>query len=334
MKKNKIIAALFVIGASVTAVGQAEVSEAELMEIGVLPSTIPVLKENASDSSLRPITPTERNPFADRSKNTQLAAVKETETEEMKIRMLIGNLKFGGMGNGSNGMKVLVGDLILRKGTLLPQVIPDQTEQLVVRELDSDMIELAFLEVPQYQGQPRVIVIPLNLTPTVEQILSGRKNEKYVIHRGRKEMMEEKDLADIIANRAGGGSLGPSSGIKLNVKPAKRDEKPPSPLVDLLRNYRMPGGTVGAGLGGTTASSSEPASTGQPVTGTPSAIPGNVSNASGDAPSPIDFSGFDVGGGAIEGIPVPPSQQTPFAPRPGAPKSSSPPSDDRPAFTN
>ena len=67
----------------------------------------------------------------------------------------------GGLMKRPGGPKVLLGDLILQKGALVPQILPDQTEQLVVRELDEEKIELAFLDTPEYTGQPRVIVKPM-----------------------------------------------------------------------------------------------------------------------------------------------------------------------------
>lgn len=284
MNRKQLILNFCLAGGIATAGAQdGSVSEEDLLSIGLLPSSIPVLDSAEADPAVRPITSTENNPFLERESDAPQVVV-QTESEEMTIKRLIDDMTVhGGLMNRSGGPKVLLGDLILQKGSLVPQVLPDQTEQLVVTELDAEKIELAFLEPPEYKGQPRVIVIPMDMRPTVGQVLAGG-NEDYLVKRGREEMAAEKKLAAVLASRASGGSIGTTiPGIRVNGKTAKRETS--SGLKSLLRNYGQPSAS-GITSGSVPGSGSLPEK--------PQASGSTTSNSVEQSEAPFDFGGFNM----------------------------------------
>jgi hypothetical protein len=343
MNKNQLILNIFLAGGIATASAQdGSVSEADLLGIGILPSTIPVLDGSGPED--RPIASTEKNPFSERETEAP-QVVLQTENEELKIKRMINDMAVhGGLMSRVGGPKILLGDLILQKGSLVPQILPDQTEQLVVQQLDGEKIELAFLETPQYKGQPRVITIPLDIRPTVGQVLSGGSDD-YLVQKGRDEMDAEKQLASVLASRATGGSIGTTlPGITVNGKTAKLERG--SGLSSLLRNYGQPkpnasgitskptpaaNGSAGS-LNPSGASATVPAPA--PGAGTSS---GQISEGS---EIPFDFGGFPMS--PAEEAPQGAGSATPSASSPAAPEShasaptrnspSSPPPP--PSFTN
>lgn len=264
--------------AAVNAQAPADVSLEEVLALGILPDSIPVLENASADPNERPISGSEKNPFSEREREASRTEV-QAENEELKIKRLIDKMQVhGGLMKRADGPKVLLGDLILKRGALVPQILPDQTEQLVVRELDEQKIELAFLDTPEYTGQPRVIIIPMDMRPTVGQVLAGG-NDDYIVERGRDEMAAEQQLSAVLETRASGGSIATTiPGIKVNGRTARRDAG--GGLSSLLRNY------------------GQPPAAGDTEVGESSAQPGPP--ARGSLPSrqqdeiPFDFGGFEM----------------------------------------
>ncbi|MCB1096753.1 MAG: hypothetical protein KDN22_14335 [Verrucomicrobiae bacterium] len=336
MKKNNLVLKFFLAGGIVTASASAQdgtVSDSDLLAIGILPSTIPVL--DGSEPEVRPIAAGETNPFSERVVDTPQVAV-QTESEEMKIGRLIKDMPVhGGLMKRPGGPKILLGDLILQKGALVPQILENQTEQLVVRELDDESIELAFLETPDYKGPPRVIVIPLDIRPTVGQVLPGGSQD-LVVYRGRDEMAAEDKLAAVLASRATGGSIGTIlPGITVNGKTAKVDKA--NGLKSLLRSYGQPNANGITGKPLPTAQGALPEinkdGTNR-LSGTPREMPASAGRqgATGSV-APFDFGGFNMS--PAEGSPEAPetSAANPATqPRATAPARNSAP--ELPSFTN
>ncbi|MGK0184600.1 MAG: hypothetical protein ACI9R3_000373 [Verrucomicrobiales bacterium] len=325
MRKKQFILNLCLVSGIATANAQdGAVNEADLINIGILPNSIPVLDGAEADQAARPVTGEERNPFSERESDAPQVKI-QTESEELKIKRLINDMTIhGGLMDRPGGPKVLLGDLILQKGSLVPQVLPDQTEQLVVRELNHEKIELAYLDTPEYKGPPRVITIELDIRPTVGQVLAGG-NDDYLVKRGRDEMAAEKQLASVLASRATGGSIGTTiPGIKINGKTAKR-EKSSSGLSSLLRNYGQPSAS------GITGGSSP---------GVNGAV-GNGANPSErsdtEAATPFDFGGFEMqpaegtSQGSANGQSAPPMRTAPQSNSANRPSNQTPPP---PSFTN
>ena len=116
----------------------------------------------------------ERNPFAFKPKEPAKAAVEETETQESKIRALFKLMAVSGVRRGADGrLMALVGDLILREGEEVRQVLPEQTELLMVSRIEPKKVELTFVE-NKDSTQPRTIVLPIAGQTRVAQKLAGQ----------------------------------------------------------------------------------------------------------------------------------------------------------------
>lgn len=119
---------------------------------------------------------TERNPFAKKEepKAKQATAARDMESEEGRIRSALESLEIVGRARDGDGWKVLMGDLILVKGTVLPPIISGQTYVLQVVGISEVSLEIEWTE----QGSnspPRRFLVPIRLRPTVR---SGREDPR------------------------------------------------------------------------------------------------------------------------------------------------------------
>lgn len=107
----------------------------------------------------------ERNPFVRRE--AKIAEVDTNrETEESKLRDLLGVMSITGAILGNGTVKLLLGNLILKQGQLLPPLIEGQTEHLIVNKITDKQVEIDFVE-SEKQIEPRKIIIPIDLQPRV-----------------------------------------------------------------------------------------------------------------------------------------------------------------------
>ncbi len=121
-----------------------------------------------------PIRPEERNPFAKREQKPEIVQdEQEAETEENRIRNVLMQLRVVGRTRGSEGRKILLDDLILEAGKILPPVIAGQTERLKVEAIYESAIEIVWIEADP-AAEPRRLFIPVNLQPGVSRALGGR----------------------------------------------------------------------------------------------------------------------------------------------------------------
>ncbi len=108
----------------------------------------------------------ERNPFGKRSAKVATKVQEEVESEESKIRAVVGRLSLGGMTHGYGVVKVLVGSFTVAEGGMLPDVIPDQTEKVKVLSVSADKVELGFVD-KDGSAETRKITLGFDLKPTV-----------------------------------------------------------------------------------------------------------------------------------------------------------------------
>jgi hypothetical protein len=162
MKTNMTKTAIGVLFIALTASG---VRAETAADIGTLPSQkVPA-----------PVDQGDRNPFS-----TRLASVPDetgnydADTEESKIRQVFANLKVTGRAPASGGAaRVLVGDLILKEGGDIPQVIENQTNVLRVTRITEKEVEITWIDEIDADA-PRKLLIPINLNPEVSFLLPGR----------------------------------------------------------------------------------------------------------------------------------------------------------------
>ena len=118
----------------------------------------------------------ERNPFGLLSVPPQEEEeVKiEVETEEMKIRRILGNMRVAGLSGSPGSYRVVLGSMQLAEGDLVPRLFANQAERLRVEEINDRQVILTFVERRQQQDlPPRSIGLGIDLTPRVRSLLPG-----------------------------------------------------------------------------------------------------------------------------------------------------------------
>ena len=116
----------------------------------------------------------ERNPFG----QAPVALVQEieekqvTETEEIRLRKILGSIKVGGRSSHGKSTSLLLGSLILKEGDQLPPLVENQTEILKISTISDKEAVLSFYERDR-TAEPRHIIIPLSMKPKVSSLLYG-----------------------------------------------------------------------------------------------------------------------------------------------------------------
>lgn len=116
----------------------------------------------------------ERNPYAKRNPQQEGEREETTNGEELKIRERLGELSVTGRSEGPNGLRVLLGDIILEEGRVLPQLIEDQSESLRVVELNEDTVVLGWLDLESGELTGKTMQVSYDLAPKVSYALHGQ----------------------------------------------------------------------------------------------------------------------------------------------------------------
>jgi hypothetical protein len=124
----------------------------------------------------------ERNPFGLVSLPPEEVEQVEqiaSETEEMRLRRIIANMRISGVSGSPGSYRVVLGSMQLKQGETLPKLFADQAEVLRVQSIGDREIILAFEE--KAQGLPaRTIGLGYDLTPRPQSLLSGELFKKLV----------------------------------------------------------------------------------------------------------------------------------------------------------
>lgn len=119
----------------------------------------------------------ERNPFGLMAapKTEEKPEVKiEVETEEMKIRRVLANMRVTGISGQPGSYRVLLGTIQLAKGDIVPRLFADQGEVVQVQDITDRQLVLSFVERKQQNDMPpRMIGLPVDLQPSVRSVLPG-----------------------------------------------------------------------------------------------------------------------------------------------------------------
>ena len=118
------------------------------------------------------LRPGERNPFGQLALPVVEAEVQAAETEEIRLRKILGSLKVGGRSSKGKTSSFLLGSLILKEGDQLPALVENQSEILKVARISPDEAVITFFERDQ-TVEARQITIRLNMKPAVESLLYG-----------------------------------------------------------------------------------------------------------------------------------------------------------------
>lgn len=124
----------------------------------------------------------ERNPFG--LVSLPPAAVEETETidaetEEMRLRRILGNMRITGISGTPGSYRVLLGSMLLREGEQLPKLFADQAEVLRVARITEREVVLTFAE-KDPAIPARTIGLGYDLQPRPRSLLTGEIFRKLV----------------------------------------------------------------------------------------------------------------------------------------------------------
>jgi len=132
-----------------------------------------VLPEEKTPESVKP---EEHNPFE--SENEALSRKSPGDTEENRVRDKLLKLPVVGTKRMTDGrMRVLLGDIILETGGAVPPVLPEQLVELKVKNITTQYIELAWQEKRVTGLPPKLMIIPINISPQVRYQMLGQTGD-------------------------------------------------------------------------------------------------------------------------------------------------------------
>jgi hypothetical protein len=137
----------------------------------IAPANRSVLSPSARQPTVLPEG--QRNPFG--APAVPVEAEQEavaTETEEAKLRRILGTMRVTGLSGSPGSYSLVVGSLVLREGQPVPRLFADQAEELKVDSVTEKEAVLSFVE--RTSGvPPRVISLRFDLDPRVRSVLPG-----------------------------------------------------------------------------------------------------------------------------------------------------------------
>lgn len=144
------------------------------------------------------VKPEEHNPFE--SESEALSRQSTGDTEENRVRDKLLKLPVVGVNRDPDGrMRVMLGDIILETGHDVPPVLEGQLVVLKVKNINSQQIELAWQEKRLTGLPPKLMTIPINLSPKVRYQMFGQTETEAKESKGVNATME-LSLRDQSAN--------------------------------------------------------------------------------------------------------------------------------------
>lgn len=157
------------------------------------------------------VKPEEHNPFE--SETEALSRKSTGDTEENRVRDKLLKLSVVGIKRMADGrMRVLLGDIILETGRVVPPVLPDQMVELKVKNITAQYIELAWQEKRLTGLPPKLMTIPINIAPQVRYQMFGQSDAELKESKGPNAKMD-MPLRDSSSNPPGPPQSAPSSMI-------------------------------------------------------------------------------------------------------------------------
>ncbi len=138
------------------------------------------------------VKPEEHNPFESESEAMNRNA--PGDTEETRVRDKLLSLHVGGVSVLPSGkLRVLLGDIMLTAGETVPHIFPDQAVELKVKAITPDAIELAWQE-KRATGLPsKMMLIPIDIGPTIDKIMPGGvRGQPGIRERSRPETFKQR----------------------------------------------------------------------------------------------------------------------------------------------
>ncbi len=128
-----------------------------------------------NDKTSERVKDSERNPFgkAEEEHKDNFKA----SNEENVIREQLMKLRVVGVIPDSRGTRVMLGDMVLAQGQMVPSVIPEQSLGLRVSKVTSQVIELEWQEKKPTGLPARLLTINVDVRPKVRYKLAGSQKE-------------------------------------------------------------------------------------------------------------------------------------------------------------
>ena len=125
------------------------------------------------DKSSEKVKDDERNPFG-KSESEMAGKGDKGSNEENKIQEQLAHLHASGVAPGENGLRLLLGDMILKEGDIMPPVLKEQTLALRVGQITRQAVQLIWVEKKYVPGMPqRVVTLPIDLRPSIRYVGHG-----------------------------------------------------------------------------------------------------------------------------------------------------------------
>lgn len=146
---------------------------------------IPELDRSAMEPEKREpsmVAEGERNPFGLVSLPQQEVEEVEAmaaETEEMRIRRILANMRISGISGSPGSYRVVLGSMHLREGEALPRLFADQAEVLRVQSIGEREIVLTFEEKTPGLAA-RTVGLGYDLSPRPQSLLPGELFKQLV----------------------------------------------------------------------------------------------------------------------------------------------------------
>lgn len=121
------------------------------------------------------VIPGERNPFglvALPPEEVEEVETIQTETEEMRLRRILGNMRISGVSGAPGSYRVVLGSMHLKQGDTLPKLFANQAEVLRVSSITDREVVLSFAE-KSSDIPPRSIGLSYDLQPRPKSLLAG-----------------------------------------------------------------------------------------------------------------------------------------------------------------
>lgn len=135
------------------------------------------------------VKPGEHNPFESTSEAQNRLAPGDTEENRVRDKLL--KLPVVGVKRMTDGrMRVLLGDIILETGGKVSKVLPEQLVELSVKNITPEYIELAWTEKRATGLPPKLMIIPIKISPTVRYQMLGQGDEEATSSRATNATMD------------------------------------------------------------------------------------------------------------------------------------------------
>jgi hypothetical protein len=115
----------------------------------------------------------EENPFVAPAMDEASKDLVNSEENKVKERLMA--LRVAGASPRGESYQVLLGDMILESGMLVPPFFHDQIVRLRVKDITRDAIEFVWLEKERTGLPPRTLLLPINIRPDVRYVLPGQQ---------------------------------------------------------------------------------------------------------------------------------------------------------------